>query len=101
MLKYEIITKKQTYKNSFEEVLEEQKTTCKALGFSMEWNAEDVIIHYFHSAFRKENIFYMNVWEALDGLAVKDGFDLVQFENGNYGFVAYYSGHVNGFEIFK
>ena len=32
-------------------------------------------------------------------VAIKDGVDMVQFANGNYGFVAYYNGGINGFEV--
>jgi len=37
--------------------------------------------------------------DAIQHLAIKDGYDLIQFENGNYGYVAYYNGIENGFEI--
>jgi len=37
--------------------------------------------------------------DTIQCLAIKDGVDLVQFENGNKGFVAYYNGHENGFEF--
>lgn len=36
---------------------------------------------------------------AIQHLAIKEGYDMVQFSNGNYGFVAYYNGVPNGFEI--
>ena len=31
--------------------------------------------------------------ESIEALAIKDGIDLIKFENGNLGFVAYYNGH--------
>lgn len=45
---------------------------------------------------RKEDI-----EDYLEYLAIKDGFDLVQFPNGNYGFIAYYNRNENGFEILE
>ena len=41
----------------------------------------------------------MDIDNAIEHLASKDGVDMVQFSNGNYGFVAYYNGKVNGFEV--
>ena len=41
----------------------------------------------------------MDIDDAIQCLAIKDGVDMVQFSNGNYGFVAYYSGDTNGFEV--
>lgn len=42
-------------------------------------------------------------WPALEreieGLAIKDGVDLVRFENGNLGLVAYYNRHKSYLEI--
>lgn len=37
--------------------------------------------------------------EAIQCLAIKDGVDLVRFDNGNLGYVAYYNGHENCFEF--
>lgn len=37
--------------------------------------------------------------EAIQYLDIKEGFDMVQFSNGNLGFIAYYDGMPNGFEI--
>ena len=36
---------------------------------------------------------------AIQHLAIKEGYDMGQLSNGNYGFVAYYNGVPNGFEI--
>ncbi len=43
----------------------------------------------------------MMLYDAVAALASKEGIDLVQFENGNYGFVAYYNENENGFEILE
>lgn len=40
-----------------------------------------------------------NYSRYFDYLAVKDGIDLIQFDNGNIGFVAYYNGHKSFIEI--
>ena len=37
--------------------------------------------------------------DYIDKLAIKDGVNLVRFENGNIGFVGVYNGYENGFEI--
>lgn len=56
-------------------------------------------IHFFDSPYSDDDIDNMSYDEAIQCLAIKDGYDLVQFENGNYGYVAYYNGVENGFEI--
>lgn len=68
--------------------------------------ANKVIFHYFDSAFFDE---YVELGEMTaselsdraDALAIKDGIDVVRYDNGNYGIVAYYSGHENGFEVIE
>ena len=65
-------------------------------------NDAKVIFHYFNSAFRNESFvigYTSEIDDYIDGLAIKDGIDIVQYENGNYGFMANYSGRGNGFEI--
>lgn len=37
--------------------------------------------------------------EAIQYLAIKDGVDLVRFDNGKLGYVAYYTSHENCFEF--
>lgn len=56
-------------------------------------------IHFFDSKFMDENTMETEIHEGLEYLAIKDGADLVQYDNGNYGFVAYENGVENGFEI--
>ena len=61
-----------------------------------------VIYHYFNSAFRDD--FYTisdtgGIYDAIDSLAIKEGVNLVKYENGNYGFSAFYGDYENGFEI--
>lgn len=49
--------------------------------------------------FTNGNTGFFTVDEAIQCLDIKEGFDMVQFANGNLGFVAYYDGMPNGFEI--
>lgn len=58
-------------------------------------------IHIFDSPYTTELTMFDGIEEASQYLAIKDGCDLVRFENGNIGFVAYYNGHKNGFEIIQ
>ena len=68
--------------------------------------SKTVIFHYFDSAFFDE---YVELGEMTaselsdrtDALAIKDGIDVVRYDNGNYGIIAYYSGHENGFEVIE
>lgn len=64
-------------------------------------STECYLLHYFNSEFFDECNITLTIYDGIDGLAIKDGYDLVQFENGNYGFVAYYNGNKNGFEIIR
>lgn len=105
MDKYTVITKHQVYgdydpedEREVELRYEEQQEKLKILGFKYERMA-DYVCHFFDSAYFDEETTTMSIPEAIECLAIKDGIDLVQFENGNYGFVAYYNGHKNGFEI--
>lgn len=41
------------------------------------------------------------LYDMADRLEIKDGIDLVQFENGNKGLVAYYNGRKSYLEIIK
>ena len=83
-----------------EELLEEQKTIPKE-----EIKTENVILHFIEdTAFLDEAYEYLSATEIdeyIQYLAVKDGVNLVRFPNGNLGFVAYYNGHENGFEIIQ
>lgn len=57
------------------------------------------IIRFFESAFRNERIDSLTIEDAVQCLAIKEGYDLVTFEDGHIGFVAYYNDHKDGFEI--
>lgn len=68
-----------------------------------EITTKNVILHFIEdSAFLNESYEYMPkeyIEEGIQCLAIKDGVNLVRFANENIGFVAYYNGHENGFEI--
>lgn len=96
MLDYTIITRNRIYENEPEDVFAEQQEKRKILGLD---KPEDYLCHFFDSGFFDERTEPMYIDDAIQCLAIKDGVDMVQFSNGNYGFVAYYSGEANGFEI--
>ena len=79
----------------------EQVERCNDVGIDLDILAKEVRIHFFESNFHNERELWMTVYEAVDALAIKDSCDLVQFDNGNYGFVATYGEIQNGFEIIK
>lgn len=65
-----------------------------------------VLVHFFEDDhYLNEGVQSLNVseilTEATDYLAIKDGYDVVKFDNGNLGVVAYYNGNQNGFEIIE
>lgn len=107
-MKYTILTKRRVYdsyylldENWSEKLWEEQEKKCEELGIDTSSLADEVKCHFFDSVFFDEHTGFYNVYDAIQCLAIKDGVNLVQYENGNYGFVAYYSGEENGFEIME
>ncbi|MBO7677442.1 MAG: hypothetical protein J6S49_08010 [Erysipelotrichaceae bacterium] len=99
--KFEILTVRTVYSigDTDEErlaLIEEQNSKLKSLGYDL----NDVYVaHFFNSVFFNEQTESDTIDELLQRLATKDGIDLVRFENGKIGFVAYYNGETNGFEI--
>ena len=79
----------------------EQVARCNDVGINLDIWAKEVLIHFFESDFHNDRTIWITVHEAIDALAIKDLCDLVQFDNGNYGFVATYGEIQNGFEIIK
>lgn len=79
----------------------EQVARCNDVGINLDAWAKEVRIHFFESIFYNDRELWMTAYEAVDALAIKDSCDLVQYDNGNYGFVATYSDFQNGFEIIK
>jgi len=106
--KYKILTRKSIldipYENAdqFEKecrlFVAEQDKILMEKDFSLD---KDYYIHIFESCFSDDDFIDEDINEAIQWLAIKDGYDLVQYENGNYGFVAYYNGTENGFEILR
>ena len=94
---YIIITRNKTYESDPEDIVEEQYEKREILGL----NGDNYLCHYFNSGFYDDHMMECNIDDAIQHLACKDGVDMVQFENGNYGFVAYYSGEENAFEIIR
>lgn len=97
MLDYIIITRNRVYENEPEDIVREQEEKRNILGLSN----GSYICHFFNSVWFDESYREMDIDDAIENLAIKDGVDMVQFSNGNYGFVAYYNGKVNGFEVIR
>lgn len=76
-------------RGKFEEAL-------KAAGFSM---GDELKLRFFDSAFFDESEEIMSADDAIQALALKEGVDMVRFEDGKVGFVGHYGGEDNGFEI--
>ena len=114
MLKYEIIGEsfqsvyeKHGDDDNYNEIIEEfyrvqLETFFKLFVSDDGLHGGEMIVHYFDSDFRNERFemdltHYIN--EYIDGLAIKEGVNLVRFENGNIGFVGVYGAYENGFEV--
>ena len=105
---YEIVTQRKLYDyleipESEEEKFREELWAEQSQFIAKEITTENVIIHFVEdTAFCDDHYVYVSakeIDEYTQYLAVKDGCDLVRFSNGNLGFVAYYNGHENAFEI--
>lgn len=99
---FEIVTKTHLYDididdyDAYVALWDEQCDKLEELGIDVNGRYK---LHFFDSAFFDEYETDSYVGESTQFLAIKDGIDLVRFETGNYGFVAYYNNHCNGFEI--
>ena len=98
-MKYTILTEHHHGEIDSLVLFEEQKQKAKELGYVIDYFADDEYIHFFNSSFFDEKYVNLNIYDAIQSLALKDGIEFVQFENGRYGFVSFYSGEENGFEI--
>ena len=94
--KYTIITKARVYESEPEEIAKEIEEKMAILHLN---NNEDYLCHFFDSDFHYEVDEYLPINEAIQGLAIKDGYNIVIFEGYGFGFVAYYNGEENGFAI--
>lgn len=90
---YTIITKNRVLDNDLRDVLKEQNEKREILGL----NENNYICHFFNSG--PEYKLVSDIDEATQYLEIKDGADMAQFSNGNYGFVAYCNGRKDAFEI--
>lgn len=101
---YTLITFDGVYRHNYEDdpnnekLFNEQTEWLQKLGYKKDWYTE-VTYHHFDSVFSDDYTTNDTLHDAIEALAIKDGVDLVRFENGNIGFVAYYSGYKDGFEI--
>jgi len=94
-MKYSILTKLNVADDCPEELYEEQQAKLEIFGI----DDKEYTCHFFNSVFFNEQTEIMTVNDAIECLAIKDGVDLVMYDNGNIGYVAYYNGNENGFEI--
>ena len=92
MLDYTVITKHQVSNcDDPEKIITEQEEKRKVFGL-----ADD---NLYLCKFSNKHLGFFTIDDAIQHLDIKEGFDMVQFSNGNIGFVAYYDGMPNGFEI--
>ena len=80
-----------------EEIITEQNAILKASGYEMYDTAYK--IHFFDSPFTVECYRMETIYDAIQMLSIKDGVDLVEYDNGNIGFVSYYNDKRDAFEI--
>lgn len=108
---FEVMTKHQVY-NVPDGVSEDEETQHIAIqvveqneilnsyGYPNSNDDTDLyVIHFFNSAYSYDSVSIITLYDAIQGLAIKDGVDLVKYDNDRIGFVAYYNGHKDGFEI--
>lgn len=81
-----------------DKLVEEQNEKLKIFGYEDKYY-DNHLIHFFDSKFFNDTTIEETIDNAIEMLAIKDGVDLVKFDNGNLGYVAYYNGLLNGFEI--
>ena len=101
-MKYYIMTKLATFDENrdpddesyAEKLVEEQDKILEELGYNITDTAY---------LMKMENKYCIHtIYDAIQCLALKDGADLVSFENGNIGYIGYYNGfslEYNHFEI--
>lgn len=92
---FQVLTWNRIYEARPEDIIKEQNEKREILGL----DDGNYLCHFFDSGFTTDRTIESQIDNAIQMLAIKEGYDMVQFENGNYGFVAYYDGEANGFEI--
>lgn len=98
LMRYRIMTDCQIADSEPEIVLAEQDQKKALFGLR---DDQTYICHFFDSKFMNEKTEKLTLDDALQYLAIKDGADLVMYASGNYGYIAYYNGIPNGFEIIR
>ena len=86
------------YTSECEKLVAEQNKILKKKGYKLNKYHD---LHFYDSPYTTDFTTDMCISDAVQCLAIKDGYDLVKFDNGNYGYVAYYNRHKNGFEILR
>lgn len=103
-MEYTILTKLHTFDQNRDEndmeyaerLVEEQDAKLNELGYVND-GSQAYLMKFDNKHYRIDTIY-----DAIQRLALKDGADLIQFPNGNIGFVGYYNGfkeEENCFEI--
>ena len=101
MMNYKILTNTDCYNEDAERHFNEiDEAYTKVMGCSLS-SQTDVCAHFFGSRWFNDGVHVADITSLIQYLAIKDGVEFVQFENGNFGFVALYSGEENGFEIIR
>lgn len=78
--------------------VEEQNRILEKRGYDLN---KVYYLHFYDSNYTNDIIVSLELADAIQLLAIKDGYDLVEFESGKFGYVAYYNLHKNGFEILE
>lgn len=103
---YKILTNRKVYDEHYmseeedwsEKLAEEQSEILAKRG--IDFASTICGIHFIKSFWGDGNFVIKDTAdEAIQYLSIKDGVDLVEFPNGNIGFVAYYNNHLDAFEI--
>lgn len=105
---FKVLTRKSVldieYKNETQherdcsELVKEQNEILEKKGFKFNKSYK---VHFYDSHYTNDFTTDMDLEYAIQCLAIKDGCDLVKYDNGLYGYVAYYNGYKNGFEILE
>lgn len=106
MRDYKVITKKSVL--DIQNEISELNSDLQEKALDELWNEQTNLIkgeyfavHFIEDKYYQDEryIISTDILTTVECLAIKDGIDLVQFDNGNMGFVAYYNGHKNAFEF--
>jgi hypothetical protein len=82
------------FKDEHQEAIEDK---LNELGY--DYYDKPVVVRYLD---KPDSLYIQIIDDAVQALALKDGSDLVQFKNGNIGFVGYYNDYKNNaFEILR